>query len=224
MNKPECIGFIMDGNRRYAIEKNLPTFEGHKKGLEMFTEVVRWVHEAGIPHAVFYAFSTENWKRSEEEVSYLMDLFDELLSRLQKKAEKEKVRLRVIGRTTDFSESQQERIQELEAETKEYSETTIWIALSYGGRAEILEAVNKAIDIGEPVTEEVFSELLWTNEMPDPDIIVRTSGEERLSNFLPWQSVYSEFLFLEKHWPALTESDFKDILAAYESRQRRQGA
>jgi undecaprenyl diphosphate synthase len=223
--KPTCLGFIMDGNRRWAKEQSLPTLEGHKKGLDdVFLKIVQFVRDANIPHAVFYAFSTENWKRSEEEVTYLMELFSGLLAKLQEELEERGVRVRMVGRREDFSVTLQAKMKELEEKSSRFSGTTIWVALSYGGRAEIVQAVNKAIDLGKPVDEESLGKLLWTVGMPDPDMIVRTSGEQRLSNFLPWQSAYSEFYFIEKHWPALTKNDFDDILAEYARRERRQGA
>lgn len=221
---PTCLGFIMDGNRRWAKEQNLPTLEGHQKGLEVFLEGVRWVRDTSVQHAVFYAFSTENWKRAEDEVAYLMTLFSELLNRMTEQLTEEGVRVRVVGRREDFSSTLQERIKELEEKSSRFSGTTIWIALSYGGRAEIVEAVNEAIKNGEMVSEEDFAKLLWTAELPDPDMIIRTSGEQRLSNFLTWQSAYSELYFIDKHWPALTKADFEDILAEYAKRERRHGS
>ena len=223
-----CIGFIMDGNRRWAKEQGLPTFEGHKRGGEVMSDSIRWVRDAGIAHAVYYAFSTENWKRSEEEVVYLMDLFREWLRQVGEQANAENeapVKVRIVGRRKDFAEDIQQQMDRLEAQNAERSDakTTIWIALSYGGRAEIVEAVNAAIAAGETVTEESFEKLLWTADMPDPDVIVRPGGEHRLSNFMTWRSVYSELMFLDKHWPALTKDDFDDILGEYESRERRKG-
>ncbi|MEN9921885.1 MAG: undecaprenyl pyrophosphate synthase [Candidatus Parcubacteria bacterium] len=224
----QCIGFIMDGNRRWAKEQGLPTLVGHKQGGEVFLSSLEWVREAGIPHAVYYAFSTENWKRSEAEVSYLMELFQEYLADIAEKMNREEsqLRVRVIGKREDFSPEIQSQIAALERHNDAAIEpiTTIWIALSYGGRAELVAVFNKAVMRGELVTEEVVSSLLWTAGMPDPDIIVRTGGEQRLSNFLPWQSVYSELLFLDSYWPALTKDDFIGILKEYESRERRTGA
>ncbi len=213
----------MDGNRRWAKEKNLPTLEGHRKGHEVFLDCVRFVRDQHIPHAVFYAFSTENWNRSEEEVAYLMQLFAQVIENIKKGVDEERVRVRIVGNRSDFSEELQTAMTELEEDSAKYTETTIWLALSYGGRAEIITAVNQAVENGTKVTETDFQKLLWTADMPDPDMIVRTSGEQRLSNFLPWNSVYSEFLFLDKHWPALTKSDFDGILNEYESRDRRKG-
>lgn len=223
----------MDGNRRWAREQGFPTFEGHKKGGDVLTDSMKWVGDAEIPHAVYYAFSTENWNRSEEEVSYLMDLFRDWLQKIEMKLRdnntetqnEKKIKVRVVGRRKDFAKDIQDKMNELEAESLKHPEakTTIWLALSYGGRAEIVEAVNKAVEKGELVTEETFEQLLWTGDMPDPDMIVRTGGEHRLSNFMTWKSVYSELLFLDKHWPALTKSDFDDILKEYEKRERRRG-
>ena len=214
----------MDGNRRWATEQNLPTLEGHRKGLDVFLDVVRFVRDEKIEHAVFYAFSTENWKRSEIEVQYLMTLFSSLLKRMSEDLDEEGVRVRIVGRREDFSPDFQEQMKELEEKSSRHTKTTIWIALSYGGRAEIVAAVNEAVRKGVEVDEASFERLLWTAEMPDPDMIVRTSGECRLSNFLTWRSAYSELYFIDKHWPALTKDDLKDILFQYAKRERRHGA
>lgn len=222
--KPTCIGFIMDGNRRWAKNQNLATFEGHKKGGEVLLDSINFIRDQRIAHAVYYAFSTENWQRSEAEVSYLMDLFREWIANIKTKvSEDQGIKVRFIGRKEDFADDIIEQMRELEAMEHEKTETTIWIALSYGGRAEIVDAVNSAVQEGKAVTEESFASLLWTADMPDPDIIVRTSGEQRLSNFVTWRSVYSELYFIEKPWPALTQEDFTDILHEYEKRDRRKG-
>ncbi len=230
--QPQCLGFIMDGNRRWAQDQGLETYDGHKQGSETLHNCIEWIRDAEIPHAVFYAFSTENWNRSKDEVSYLMDLFRESLRQIDERLhaddinDHERVKVRVIGRRDDFANDIVEQINELEAKSLEYDQakTTIWIALSYGGRAEIIEAVNQAVAKGEPVDEASFEQLLWTADMPDPDMIIRTSGEQRLSNFMTWKSVYSEFYFIDKHWPALTTADFEDILQEYKRRHRRKGA
>lgn len=224
----KCLGFIMDGNRRWAKERGLETTEGHSRGNEVMKNCVEWVKDEEIPHAVFYAFSTENWKRKKSEVEHLMQLFykglKEILENNEKEIEDKKIRVRIIGRKEDFSLELQELMNELEERSSQYKNTTIWIALSYGGRTEIVEAVNKAIKAGKNLSEDDFEKLLWTVEMPNPDMIVRTSGEHRLSNFLTWRSVYSELYFIDKHWPALTKDDFVDILKEYKSRERRHGA
>jgi len=216
-----CIGFIMDGNRRWAKAQGLEPWEGHRQGGEVFKESVRWAHERQIPHVVYYAFSTENWKRSETEVTVLLGLFRELLADFA-----DGVRVRIIGRREDFSAdlvAEMERV-ERESAAQEDIQTTVWVALSYGGRAEIVAAVNEAVQQGKEVTEETFAQLLWTAELPDPDLIVRTSGEQRLSNFLTWKSVYSELLFIDKHWPTLTRDDFDAMVTEYQKRERRVGA
>ena len=222
----------MDGNRRWAKAQGLPSMEGHKKGFEVWLDSVRWVRDAGIPHAVYYAFSTENWQRSADEVAYLMDLFRHALRDMKDRLDREDeelkgekpVRVRVLGRREDFAADIQATMAELEARNAAVeAATTIWLALSYGGRAEIVEAANRAIAAGAPVSEETFAQYLWSADMPDPDLIVRTGGEQRLSNFMTWRSVYSELLFLETYWPALTEADFADILAEYGARERRRG-
>ncbi len=219
---PGCVGFIMDGNRRFAKEQGLSAVEGHLAGKEKFLEVTDWLVEMKIPHGVFYAFSTENWRREKEEVQYLMNLFRGLLGQIKDGSDQREVNVRIIGRRDDLPEDIQNSIKELEAKKSQY-ETTIWVALSYGGRAEILAAVNRATALGEEVDEDKFSKLLSTADMPDPDLIVRTSGEKRLSNFLPWQSVYSELFFIDTYWPAFTKPEFERILNEYGNRERRIG-
>lgn len=213
----------MDGNRRFAREQGKPTLEGHLEGLARFRDSVGWVREAGIPHAVYYAFSTENWKRSEAEVAYLVELFASNLQSLAEQIDDHRVRWRFIGRRSDFPVSLQETMEQIEKKSVVYDGTTIWVGLSYGGRAEIVAAVNAAITSGVSVDETSFSALLWSAGMPDPDLIIRTGGEQRLSNFLPWQSVYSEFCFTATHWPAFTKEEFMRMLDAYAARQRRIG-
>lgn len=217
--RPQCLGFIMDGNRRWAAEAGLERSEGHKQGGVVLGDCIDWLIKEQISHGVFYAFSTENWQRSEAEVSYLMELIAKGIDRLSEKT----VNVRIIGRMSDFSIELQHVIAQVQSQNTPDNKTTIWIALSYGGRAELVDAVNNAIARGEVVTEETFESLLWTAELPDPDMIVRTGGEQRLSNFLTWKSVYSELYFIEKHWPALTTADFDDILVEYEKRNRRRG-
>jgi undecaprenyl diphosphate synthase len=162
-----------------------------------------------------------------------MDLFRQMLKNIEQRLDENRaedkqsapINVRIIGRRGDFAPDLIDQMNELEVKNAEYPNptSTIWVALSYGGRAEIIEAVNQAIEQGEPVTEETFARHLWTADMPDPDLIVRTSGEQRLSNFVTWRSVYSELYFIEKHWPALTKADFADILQEYDRRERRTG-
>ncbi len=220
---PECIGFIMDGNRRWAKEQGLATMVGHQAGEEKFYEVAGWITEMGIPHAVFYAFSTENWLRDTVEVTYLMELFEVFITKMLTEVRTTKVRVRVIGERTRFSQVLQNLMSELEVASADYVDTTIWVALSYGGRAEIVAACNRAVVAGVPVDESDFAGLLSTAGMPDPDVIIRTGGDLRLSNFLPWQSVYSELFFTDTYWPAFTKDEFTRIVAQYADRQRRRG-
>lgn len=216
---PTCVGFIMDGNRRFATEQGLTTLEGHKAGEANFFEIIEVLRELKIKHGVFYAFSTENWQRSELEVSYLIELFDHALAQVSE------VELRIIGERTRFSAELQKKMADLEEKSIQYrGGTTVWVALSYGGRAEILDAVQKAIATGVTVDETTFRNLMWSAGMPDPDLIIRTGGEQRLSNFLPWQSVYSELMFTPTYWPAFTKEEFTRMLAQYADRQRRYGA
>jgi len=225
VNNIGCVGFIMDGNRRWAKERGLPTLEGHTQGYTAMRSMVDAVYKQGIPHMVCYAFSTENWNRTEAEVSHLMTLLEKGLKNIRAEyaQSKEKINVRIIGEKSALPESLQTEITEIEAINHENPELTVWIALSYGGRAEIVDAVNHAIENGVKVTEETFSEYLWTNGMPDPDIIIRTSGEHRISNFLLWQSAYSEFFFTETYWPDFGETEFQSILEAYGTRKRRKG-
>lgn len=222
-NLPHCVGFIMDGNRRWANEQQLSSLDGHVAGKDVFRETVGWVREQHIPHAVYFAFSTENWRRSEAEVESLLELFMVMLTTMLSEVHENKVRVRVIGERQSFSIELQKRIAELETVSEEYEGLTIWIALSYGGRAEILAATNAAIAAGQAVDEATFVQYMWSADMPDPDLIIRTGGEQRLSNFLPWQSVYTELIFTDTYWPAFTKAEFMRMLHIYEQRQRRQG-
>jgi undecaprenyl diphosphate synthase len=220
---PKCVGFIMDGNRRYAESLGQEPVMGHVAGKEAFLNMVEHVLELGIQHAIFYTFSTENWKRSQSEVESLLGLFRQVLTEM-KETTKERCAIRIVGRWKDFPEDIQESFLNLEADTAEYANRgTIWVALSYGGRAELTAAFVELVASGEEVSEESIAAHLWTAGMPDPDLIIRTGGEQRLSNFLPWQSVYSELFFTETYWPAFTKDEFTRILSAYEDRERRIG-
>ena len=219
-----CIGIIMDGNRRWARSHNLPEFEGHGAGYKKLQEVVGWARDAHIPHVVAYAFSMENWKRSEEEVGYLMKLFRSVLEKETEKMIKERVRVHFVGNRARFNEDLQQMMTKMEEVTAAAYEITLHLLMSYGGRAEIVAATNALIEEGAAtLTEETFAEKLWSYPMPDPDIIVRTGGEKRLSGFLPWQSVYSELFFTDSFWPAFTKEEFEEILTQYHSRKRNFG-
>lgn len=221
---PTCIGVILDGNRRWARAQGLPTLEGHRRGFEKTKEMLSWAHDAGIAHVVLYAFSTENWNRSEEELRYLMDLYEEFAEAWGEEIKKKNGRIRFIGQRSRFRPSLQEKMERVEKETENATGQTLWVALSYGGRAEILDAVQTLLSQGaSSVTQETFEEALWSAGMPEPDLIIRTGGEQRLSNFLTWQSVYSELFFLPSYLPALTKEEFEGVLTEYAARERRRG-
>lgn len=224
---PQCVGIIMDGNRRWARSKNLPTLEGHRRGYRKLKEVAGWCKDLGIKHFVVYAFSTENWNRSQEEVAYLMDLFRDMIFKELEWLKKEGVAIHFVGQRERFSDDLQKGMDNLERETVGGA-YHLYVALSYGGRAEILNAAKRIVcektkDEVDAMNEEDFANFLWTGGMPDPDIVIRTSGEHRLSGFLAWQSVYSELFFTDTQWPAFTEEEFKDIIKAYSERDRRRG-
>lgn len=219
---PTCIGIIPDGNRRWARSRGLPSVAGHRRGSERVRDVVTWAANRGIPHLMLYVFSTENWQRSPVEVAALMKLLEEALARVAHEVP-DTVRFVCIGDRGRFSAALRERIERLEHATAHRTGTTATLLLSYGGRADIVAAANRAVAAGVPVDEETFGELLATHDMPDPDLIVRTSGECRLSNFLPWQAVYSELYFTETLWPDFTEAEFDRILKWYAGRSRRRG-
>lgn len=217
------MGMIMDGNRRWAKEKGLPQLEGHRLGYEKLKEATKWAREAGVQNVIVYAFSTENWNRTESEVSYLMDLIRLLLTRELEHLKKENIRVLCLGDRRRFSQDIQTLMDKAEKETARNNGLTLGLCLSYGGRAEITQAANLAISASEPVDEESFSKYLWTSGLPDPDLIIRTGGEQRLSGFLTWQSVYSELFFAKAYWPAFSKKEFMDIIDEFSNRDRRNG-
>lgn len=228
-NIPASIGIIMDGNRRWAKGQGLPTYEGHARGYGKLKEVSEWCRDAGVHNLIVYALSTENWKRTPEEVSYLMDLFRTILHEEVKKLQGEGVQVRFLGDLARFPDDIQKLMKETHDANDPHAVYTLGVAASYGGRAEILAAVNTAIKNGNYNTssgeldEEAFSKLLWTHDLPDPDIIIRTGGERRLSGFLTWESVYSELFFTDTYWPDFSKEEFHAILDAYATRERRHG-
>ena len=230
-NMQRHIAIIMDGNRRWAKSKMLPVKLGHKQGAETLKKVVRHANKIGIEYITVYAFSTENWKRSEEEVSALMNLLESYLDDFAKEADTENIVIRVLGDLTALSETLQENIKRTIERTKNNTGTIFNIALNYGGRNEIVNAVrniSKEVLDGklsiEEINEEIFAEHLYTKNDPDPDLLIRTSGELRLSGFLPWQTVYSEFIFLEKLWPDFTPEDLDEAIKIFQKRNRKFGA
>ena len=220
----KSIGIIMDGNRRWAKERGFFAWQGHEEGYKKLREVLNWCKEKNIMNVFLYAFSTENWNRAEEEVLKMMDLLRKALGNEIDSLKNEKVRVKVAGDVSRFPEDIQRGIKKLEEETKDFTEGNLILCLSYGGRAEILNAVNRITKDGKKdISEEDFEKYLWTAGAPDPDIIIRTSGEKRLSGFLPWQSVYSELFFVDTYWPAFSKEEFEAILEEYKERERRNG-
>lgn len=220
---PKCIGIILDGNRRWAKKRGLQTLEGHRVGLlKTLKNTTRWVRDRGIKNLVVFMFSTENWQRDPTEVSYLMDLFHESAIKEIDRLIKDGVRVRFVGQRERFSVDLQEVMDNAERKTANNSSITLWICLSYGGRAEIVEAAKNSAKEGE-ITEKSLAKHLWTSGMPDPDIIIRTGGEKRLSGFLTWQSVYSELFFVKEYWPDFSEKILDSVLTEFRERERRIG-
>lgn len=214
----------MDGNRRWAKGQGLPATDGHKKGLEKASEVILWAREKGISELTLYAFSTENWNRSPEEVRFLMDLFVYAFEHQFNPFINEGGRIRFIGDRSRVSSQLRSLMEGAEQRSERGTNGTLVIALSYGGRAEILAAVQTLLaEKRETVTEEAFREAMWSAGLLDPDLIIRTGGDHRLSNFLTWQSVYSELFFTETTWPAFTKDEFESILTQFAGRERRLG-
>ncbi len=229
---PKHIGIIMDGNRRFARELGLDPVEGHIMGKNKLEEVLEWCRELGIKIVTVYAFSTENFKRSQEEVKKLMDLFVDSLKKAadDERTHRYQMRIRVIGQTNILPREVRDAIRYAEEKTKNYTKILLNVAIAYGGRQEIVNAVKKiAMEVKEgkidvdDIDENVIRKHLYTGELPDPDLIFRTSGEERISNFLLWQSAYSELYFADVYWPTLRKIDFLRAIRAYQLRQRRFG-
>ena len=228
---PKHIAIIMDGNRRWAREQGKPAGFGHKAGAKTLEKIVRYANKIGLEHITVYAFSTENWKRAEEEVNALMMLLQNYLDDYSKRADSENIKVKILGDITVLSQGMQKSIINCMERTKNNTGITFNIALNYGGRDEIVKAVqnivnqvqNNEIKI-ENINEEIITNNLYTAGQPDPDLLIRTSGELRLSNFLPWQLVYSEFLFIDKNWPDFTEEDLDNAIVEYQKRTRKFGA
>lgn len=230
-NMPKHIAIIMDGNRRWARNKGLDPKQGHKEGAKTLEKIVRYANKIGLEYITVYAFSTENWKRTEDEVGALMLLLQNYLDDYSKRADSENIRVKILGNISALSEKMQKSIYDCMERTENNTGVTFNIALNYGGRDEILKAVKKiAQDVKEDkikideITEETISNSLYTAGQPDPDLLIRTSGELRTSNFLPWQIVYSEFVFIEKNWPDFEEKDLDEAIEIYQKRNRKFGA
>lgn len=227
---PRHVAIIMDGNGRWAKKQGLPRIFGHKKGAEVAKKIIIKARELGLPYLTLFAFSKENWQRPIEEVSALLSLLlDYLDSELPTMVEKE-IRFKVIGDIEDFPTHLRDKISEVEEKTAYFQKMTLVLALSYSGRAEIIRAVKeiakkvKKDEIQpEEIEESLFRNFFYFPELPDPDLLIRTSGELRISNFLLYQLAYTEFYFTETFWPEFTEEEFLKALASYQKRERRFG-
>lgn len=228
---PRHIAIIMDGNRRWAKEHKLDGSFGHKKGAEVLETVAKYCNKIGIEALTVYAFSTENWKRTKEEVGAILLLLNMYLDKFLKTADLENIKLRVIGdREKNMPKEIKTKMIQMEEKTKNNTGLKFNIAFNYGGRDEIVKATQKIaqqvkdgkLDI-EDITEDTISNNLYTAGLPDPDLLIRTSGELRTSNFLPWQITYSEFMFLDKYWPDFTTDDIDNAIEEFSKRHRRVG-
>ncbi|OPL08374.1 MAG: UDP pyrophosphate synthase [delta proteobacterium ML8_F1] len=221
---PRHVAFIMDGNGRWAKKRNLPRSLGHKAGTENIRKIIAYAKEKGIGYLTFYAFSTENWKRPQDEIQALMKLLKQYLMKEVDTFNKEGVRLCTIGSLEAFSPDLVQAIEEAREKTAGNRAITVIIALNYGSRQEIVRGVNRLIAQGKSeITEEDLNQVLYTRDFPDPDLLVRTSGELRLSNFLLWQLAYTELLFTPEYWPDFNEKSFEKALEEYTRRDRRYG-
>ncbi len=224
------IAIIMDGNGRWAKKRGMPRSFGHKKGAENVVTITRAMKESGVKFLTLYAFSTENWQRSQDEVSALMDLLRDYLDKEFKEIMDNNVRIRFIGEREMLAPDIQEKILSVEQQSASNTDLTLCIALSYGSRQEILSGVRKAINLAikgelssDSLTTDMFSSLLYTQDIPDPDILIRTSGEQRISNYLLWQIAYTELFFTNTLWPDFNKDELMDIIKKFNTRERRYG-
>lgn len=221
---PIHIGYIMDGNRRWAKSHGLPTYEGHLAGYNQVKDITRASVEAGVKYVSFYAFSTENWDRTEKEVNYLMKLMLRMLTSDLEEVVGENVRVIVAGTDERLNKKIIQAARDAETKTAHNTRATVLICFNYGGQREIVDAVKKLIKSGEQVSEANIEKNLYAPDVPPCDVVVRTSGEQRLSNFMLWRAAYSELIFLDKYWPDMRASDVDDIIKEYNKRGRRFGA
>ncbi len=222
---PVHVAFIMDGNGRWAKKRFLPRTMGHKAGTENLRSIITYAKNIGIKHVTFYAFSTENWKRPKDEINALMNILLAYLRKETKAFLKEGAKLNIIGDMSSFPEELQNEVANSIEITKGNTTITVNIALNYSGRSEIVKGINEIIsnDNVKAVTEESFNKYLYTKDIPDPDLLIRTSGELRLSNFLLWQLAYTELYFTDVFWPDFNEVEFEKALVEYTKRDRRFG-
>ena len=218
------IAIIMDGNRRWAKEKNLPSMVGHKKGVEALKATMRAFDDFGIKYLTVYAFSTENWNRKPEEVNFLMDLLGETLKNELKEMDENNVVISFIGDTTKLSDKLQAILKNAVGTTKNNTGVNLQIAFNYGARDELVHAVKNIVKEGiTDITEETISQHLYTKDIPDPDLLIRTGGEMRVSNYLLWQIAYSEFIVIPEYWPEFDKDKLAECVLEYKRRNRRFG-
>jgi undecaprenyl diphosphate synthase len=218
-----AVAIIMDGNGRWAAGHGVTVAEGHRAGSRALRPVVETAIDAGVESLAVYAFSTENWARSADEVSALMEIFGETIDRELLDLAEQGVHTQFVGRRDRAPDWLQAKMRELEEATAGETRLSLWIAFDYGGRAELVEAARRIAESGEDVDQETFARHLYAPEMPDPDLVIRTSGELRVSNFLLWQSAYAEFVFIDTLWPDFGPDEFRAAIEDYASRRRRFG-
>ena len=228
---PKHIAIIMDGNGRWAKKRNLPRTRGHLEGVKRVEEIIAAAHEKGIQVLTLYTFSTENWTRPPEEVSMLMCTLISALNRKIEKLNKKNIRLQFIGKKLGVPNIVLEAMEKAAQKTKHNTAMTVNVAFNYGGRQEIIEAIRKIAQQAkeekiavDEIDEDLFSEALYTKGLPDPDLLIRTSGEQRISNFLLWQLSYAEFYFTPKMWPEFNKKEFEKAVADFQGRERRYGS
>lgn len=223
---PRHLGFILDGNRRWARQHSIPEFDGHLAGYNALKEVLKATFDSGVPYVTIYAFSAENWQRSSSEVSRLMRLVLHVITNDLKELVENRVRVRFLGSTDRLSGKILKAIEKAEGTTKHFTHGTLGICFNYGGQQEIADAVRRCVADGlsaDEITPETITQRLYAPDIPPVDMVVRTSGEHRLSNFMLWRVSYSEFYFLDKYWPDMTKEDVADIIKEYNRRNRRFG-
>lgn len=223
IKSPKHVGIILDGNRRFAKRLMMEPWRGHELGAEKIEKFFDWCQELEIKEITLYCFSLENFNREKKEFDFLMKIFKKEFSKLKKdkRVHDNKIRLKFIGKTELFDEEIQKLVKDLEEMTKEYNNYKINFAFAYGGRQEIVEAVKKLVENGEEINENNLKKNLWLES--EPDLIIRTGGEKRTSNFMPWQSTYSEWIFLEKMWPEFEKQDIINCINEFNERERRFG-
>ncbi len=221
---PTHIGFIIDGNRRWAKERGLPTLEGHRKGMEVFKDMSLEAFDSGVKYVSAYIFSTENWKRTQEEVSYLMGMVTKAVEKHLDTFHKAGIKLVMLGQRDGLDSKVLQAVDRAVEKTKDNVRGTLGLCFNYGGQQEIVDAAQALADAGKMITVESLSQHMYASEMPAVDLIIRTSGENRLSGFMLWRSAYSELYFVDKNWPAFTSEDLQKALLEYGHRARRFGA